>query len=104
MKVVGAHHTSYTVSDIERSKRFYCGLLGCEVIWEREIIEKYFRDIVAFADSVVKAAQLRIAGSTHILEVFDGHVSPGALGADRAGYVRWQRGLRRNRQRSGERW
>ena len=81
MKVVGAHHTSYTVSDIERSKRFYCGLLGCEVIWEREIIEKYFRDIVAFPDSVVKAAQLRIPGSTHILELFE-YVHPRGMKLD----------------------
>ena len=71
MKIVGVHHTSYTVSDIERSKQFYCDLLGCEVIWEREIVDKYFRDIVAFPDSVVKAVVLRIPGSDHVLELFE---------------------------------
>jgi len=71
MKVSGAHHTSYTVSDIERSKAFYCDLLGCELLWEREIVEKYFRDIVAFPDSVVKAAELRIPGTDHMLELFE---------------------------------
>ena len=71
MKIVGAHHTSYTVSNIERSKRFYCDLLGCELLWEREIVDKYFRDIVAFPDSVVKAAELRIPGSDHVLELFE---------------------------------
>ena len=71
MKVSGAHHTSYTVSDIERSKAFYCDLLGCELLWEREIVEQYFRDIVAFPDSVVKAAELRIPGTDHMLELFE---------------------------------
>ena len=71
MKVAGAAHTSYTVSDLERSKRFYCGLLGCEVLWEREVVESYFRAIVGFPDCVVKAAQLRIPGSDHVLELFE---------------------------------
>ena len=71
MRVSGVNHTSYTVSDVERSKAFYCDLLGCELLWEREIVEKYFRDIVAFPDSVVKAALLRIPGSDHLLELFE---------------------------------
>ena len=71
MKVSGAHHTSYTVANIERSLEFYRDLLGCEIIWEREIADKYFRDIVAFPDSVVKAVELRIPGSDHILELFE---------------------------------
>lgn len=71
MKVRGAHHTSYTVANIERSLEFYRDLLGCEIIWEREIADKYFRDIVAFPDSVVKAVELRIPGSDHILELFE---------------------------------
>jgi lactoylglutathione lyase len=71
MKVSGAHHTSYTVSNIERSLEFYRDLLGCEIIWERKIADKYFRDIVAFPDSVVKAVELRIPGSDHILELFE---------------------------------
>ena len=71
MKVSGAHHTSYTVSNIERSLEFYRDLLGCEIIWEREITDQYFRDIVAFPDSVVKAVELRISGSDHILELFE---------------------------------
>ena len=71
MKVKGANHTSYTVSDLERSKAFYCDILGCELIWEREIEEQYFRDIVVFSDCVVKAAFLRIPGSDHQLELFE---------------------------------
>ncbi len=71
MKVSGVHHTSYTVSNMERSLAFYRDLLGCEIIWEREITDQYFRDIVAFSDSVVKAVELRIPGSDHILELFE---------------------------------
>ena len=71
MKVSGAHHTSYTVTNLERSLEFYCDLLGCEVIWRREITDRYFRDIVVFSDSIVNGAQLRIPGSDHILELFE---------------------------------
>ena len=39
MRIVGAHHTGYTVSDLERSLRFYVGLLGCELLWRREASE-----------------------------------------------------------------
>ena len=58
MKVRGAHHTSYTVSNLERSLVLYRDLLGCEEIWRREIADQYFRDIVAFPDCVVKALSL----------------------------------------------
>ena len=75
MKVSGVDHTSYTVANLERSLEFYCGLLGCEVIWQREITDKYFRDIVAFSDGVIKGAQLRIPGSDHSLELFE-YVQP----------------------------
>ena len=71
MKVSGVAHTSYSVSDIERSKKFYCDLLGCQIIWEREIVEEYFREIVCVPDCVVKAVQLRIPGSDHVLELFE---------------------------------
>ena len=64
MKVRGAHHTSYTVSNLERSLVLYRDLLGCEEIWRREIADQYFRDIVAFPDCVVKAALLRIPDPT----------------------------------------
>ena len=75
MRVSGVHHTSYTVANLERSLEFYCDLLGCEVIWRREITDRYFRAIVAFSDSVVNGAQLRIPGSDHILELFE-YVQP----------------------------
>lgn len=81
MKIVGAEHTSYTVSNLERSLEFYVGLLGCQVLWRREITDKYFRDIVGFPDCVVKAAHLSIPGTAHTLELFE-YVQPRGTSAD----------------------
>lgn len=81
MAIIGAHHTSYTVSDLERSVAFYVGVLGCEVLWQREIADDYFREIVGFPECVVRAAHLRIPGSTHVLELFE-YVAPAGRSAD----------------------
>lgn len=81
MRVIGIYHTSFTVSNIERSLEFYQGLLGCEVLWRREIDEEYFRSIVGFPECRVRAAHLRIPGSAHILEIFE-YVTPRGVPAD----------------------
>ena len=81
MKITGAHHTSFTVSDIERSLEFYAGLLGCQVLWRRDIEEQYFRDIVGFPECRVKAAHLRLPGTAHILELFE-YITPRGAPAD----------------------
>lgn len=78
MKITGADHTSFTVTNLERSLEFYVNLLGLELIWEREITNQYFRDIVGFPDCVVKAAHLRIPGTTHKLELFEYKAPRGA--------------------------
>jgi lactoylglutathione lyase len=75
MKVIGVHHTSYTISNLERSLEFYVGLLGCELLWQREISDKYFCDIVGFPECTVRAAHLSIPGSEHVIELFE-YVSP----------------------------
>jgi catechol 2,3-dioxygenase-like lactoylglutathione lyase family enzyme len=81
MRITGVHHTSFTVSDLERSIEFYQGVLGCEVLWQREITEKYFRDIVGFPECRVRAVHLRIPGSAHVLELFE-YVTPRGTPAD----------------------
>ena len=81
MKITGAHHTSYTVSDLERSLEFYVGLLGCEVIWQRENRDQYFRDIVGYPNSVAKMAMLSVPGSTHAIELIE-YVVPRGGSAD----------------------
>ena len=72
MGIIGADHTSYTVSDMKRTLAFYRDLLGFEIIHERPaVINNYFRAIVGFPDSVVHAVELRIPGTTHCLELFE---------------------------------
>ena len=72
MKIIGADHTSYTVSNLERSLAFYHDLLGLKVIHIRpHITNQYFRDIIAFPDAVVKGALLAIPGTNTKLELFE---------------------------------
>jgi len=72
MKITGAEHTSFTVSDLDRSLEFYVGLLGMEVIHIRpKITNNYFRQIISFPDGVIRGAFLRIPGSDHRLELFE---------------------------------
>ncbi len=81
MKITGAHHTSYTVSNLERSLEFYVELLGCKVIWQRENRDQYFRDIVGYPDSAAKMAMLSVPGSTHAIELIE-YVVPRGVSAD----------------------
>jgi catechol 2,3-dioxygenase-like lactoylglutathione lyase family enzyme len=71
VKIIGADHTSYTVSNLERSLAFYVGVLGCEILWQRVITNAYFSQIVGLSGCEVKAAHLRIPGSDHHLELFE---------------------------------
>ncbi len=80
MHIVGIDHTSYTVSNLERSLEFYVGLLGFGLIWQRENSNQYLRDIVGFPDCVIKQAHLRIPGTTHKLELFEYVVPHGTSG------------------------
>ncbi len=75
MSITGADHTSYTISNLERSLAFYVGVLGCEILWQRLITNDYFGEIVGLNGCVVKAAHLRIPGSEHRIELFE-YVQP----------------------------
>jgi lactoylglutathione lyase len=81
MKIIGADHTSYTISNLDRSLDFYIGKLGLELLWQRKIDDAYFCDIIGFPDCTVRAAHLRIPGSTHQIELFE-YVAPGGQKAD----------------------
>jgi catechol 2,3-dioxygenase-like lactoylglutathione lyase family enzyme len=81
MGIISVAHTSYTVSDLDRSLAFYVGLLDCEVIWQREIRDGYFRTIVGLPGCVVRAAQLRVPGGGHVLELFE-YLEPHGVPAD----------------------
>jgi lactoylglutathione lyase len=81
MKIVGADHTSYTISNLEKSLDFYIGKLGLELLWQRQIEDAYFCEIIGFPDCTVRAAHLRIPGATHHIELFE-YVAPGGQKAD----------------------
>ncbi len=67
----GAHHTSFTVADLDKSLTFFRDLLGLEVLFTREVSDAYFGRIVDLPGCRVKAALLRIPGSAHHLELFE---------------------------------
>jgi catechol 2,3-dioxygenase-like lactoylglutathione lyase family enzyme len=73
--VVGVHHTSFTVADLERSVAFFRDALGLEVLYIREVRDDYFGRIVGLPGCVVKAALLRLSGSSHHVELFQ-YVQP----------------------------
>jgi catechol 2,3-dioxygenase-like lactoylglutathione lyase family enzyme len=68
--VARLHHTGYTVSDLERSLRFYRDLLGCEVVATQEKQGGYLAAIVGYPDAHVRMAHLRAPESDHIIELF----------------------------------
>jgi catechol 2,3-dioxygenase-like lactoylglutathione lyase family enzyme len=76
----GVYHFSFTVSDIERSVRFYRDLLGFKLVHRQEQSNEYTRRLVGYADAHLKAALFAIPGqprgvSTHDLELIE-YVSP----------------------------
>jgi catechol 2,3-dioxygenase-like lactoylglutathione lyase family enzyme len=81
VKIVGADHTSFTISNLENSLSFYIDKLNLELLWKREIDDAYFCDIIGFPDCTVRAAHLRIPGSNHHIELFE-YVLPGGKKAD----------------------
>jgi catechol 2,3-dioxygenase-like lactoylglutathione lyase family enzyme len=79
--VRGLHHTSYTVSDLDRSVAFYRDLLGCEVLAEQEKEGGYLAAIVGYPDAHVRMAHLRVPGAEHVIELFE-YLTPAGTRAD----------------------
>ncbi len=69
--VVGAHHTSFTVANLQRSLAFFRDRLGLEVVVTREVGDEYFGRIVGLPGCRVRAALLRIPCSVHHVELFE---------------------------------
>jgi catechol 2,3-dioxygenase-like lactoylglutathione lyase family enzyme len=69
--ITGAHHTSFTVADLDASLAFFRDHLGLEVVYVREVREDYFGRIVGLPGCRVRAALLRLPGSAHHLELFE---------------------------------
>ena len=64
--IVGAHHTSFTVGNLDRSLAFFRDVLGFEVAVTREVRDDYFGQIVGLPGSAVRFALLRIPGGHHV--------------------------------------
>jgi catechol 2,3-dioxygenase-like lactoylglutathione lyase family enzyme len=69
--LVGAHHTGFQVSDIERSVAFYTELLGMELIGRRTITEPYIGDLVGYPGVELRSAYLRMGTGEHTLELIE---------------------------------
>lgn len=72
--IADVFHFSFTVSDIERSTRWYTEVLGLELVHRQRQDNEYTRKLVGIADAVLEIAQLRIPDlppllSTHMLEL-----------------------------------
>jgi lactoylglutathione lyase len=72
--VKGLWHFSFTVSDLDRSVDFYCGLLGMQLRLRQDQVNEYTRKLVGYPDAALKVAQLSLAGTSigpsgHVLEL-----------------------------------
>jgi catechol 2,3-dioxygenase-like lactoylglutathione lyase family enzyme len=70
-RIVGIHHTSFTVADLDRSVSFFRDALGLELLFVRDIREDYFDKIVGLPGCQVRAALLRMPASSYHVELFE---------------------------------
>ncbi len=70
----GPRHGGITVSDLDRSLDFYCGLLGLELLWRRLYEEREITRIVGVPEATgIEVAMLRIPGSEVDVELLQYH-------------------------------
>lgn len=67
-------HFAYTVSDLNRSVRWYTDVLGLELVHRQRGDSEYIQTLVGVPDAVIEVAMLKIPGldpkhSTHMLEL-----------------------------------
>ena len=78
--LTSVYHTSWTVSDLDRSISFYRDLLGFELVETKHRIGAFIEEVVGFAGAELKIATLKIPGaalpeSGHHLELIQ-YVAP----------------------------
>src|SRR5690606_12684205 len=84
MHIRRAHHTGFTVSNMERSLAFYRDALGLQVVAEQLGTAEYLSTITGFPGVRLKMAFLKVPGDDdHILELLE-YVSHPAEPTDRA--------------------
>ena len=70
--IAGARHAGITVSDLDRSLEFYCGLLGLELLWRRLYEEPEITRIVGVPEATgLEIAMLRVPGSDFDVELIE---------------------------------
>ena len=70
----GPRHGGITVSDLDRSLDFYCGLLGLELLWRRLYEEREITRIVGVPEATgFEIAMLRVPGSDVDVELIEYH-------------------------------
>jgi catechol 2,3-dioxygenase-like lactoylglutathione lyase family enzyme len=57
--ITGIHHTSYTVSDMERSLTFYCEGLGFSLVNDRRVAGAFPSTITGFEAAALRVVHLR---------------------------------------------
>jgi catechol 2,3-dioxygenase-like lactoylglutathione lyase family enzyme len=70
--IEGPRHAGITVSDLDRSLEFYCGLLRLELLWRRLYEEPEVRRIVGVPEATgLDIAMLRVPGSDLEIELIE---------------------------------
>lgn len=70
MTNIGFHHSSLTVSDLQRSLAFYEGVLGMTKLYEFRKQQGHLAKVVGLPEADVLMAQLAFGGENHRLELF----------------------------------
>ena len=65
------HHTGLTVSDLERSLRFWRDAMGMEVLFQQEKVGGYLEEITGEPGAHVLMAHLAFAGDGPRIELFE---------------------------------
>jgi catechol 2,3-dioxygenase-like lactoylglutathione lyase family enzyme len=71
-RIDGARHAGITVSDLDRSLEFYCGLLGMELLWRRLYEQPAILRVVNVeGTTALEIAMLRVPGSELDVELVE---------------------------------